>query len=219
MAQEYWNKEFHGESVDIPHGRVRHQLINAENPFATRSTQEISNKPNTHFRVRVDQVENKITKQQFPYTVAEIGPSVGIVALDNEGKVYLVGQWRYTFEKYSWEIPTGLQKVGEDPLTAAKRELHEETGLEAKRWEDIGTVDNSNGSTKDVGHLFLATDLIHAKANPDPNEVLQVESVCLWEAVELVYENKITESLSIAAILKAVRFLTTRGLQSNRKRQ
>lgn len=211
-SKKYWKKEFGLTKVDIPSSQKRYALQDGENPFIIHSTRIICDKPQTWFRVRADKLEDKQTGKQFEYTIAEIGPSVGIVALDSNENLCLVGQWRYTLNKYSWEIPTGVIEPGENELAAAKRELLEETGLEANNWIKLGTIDNSNGSTIDEGHLFFATGLTQLQSHRDPHEIIKTGSISLLEAIELVYENRITESLSIAAILKAAHYLTTNDL-------
>src|SRR5436305_1444194 len=109
------------------------------------------------------------------YGVVELRPSVGVVALNTSLEIVLVGQWRYPLAGYSWEIPRGGSKPGEVDLErVAERELREETGVEAKTWKPLGSVDVNNGITTDVEHLFLATDLeIHEK-HVDPEEELDV---------------------------------------------
>lgn len=175
----------------------------------TPEKEVLCDRPKAWFRVRLDEVEIVRTKKRFEYTVAEIGPSVGIIALDEEEKITIVGQWRYTLSKYSWEIPTGIVDQGESVLEAAKRELREEAGLIAKDWTKLGTIDNSNGATTDVGHLFLASGLTKVDRHPGENEVIELGSIDLWRAVELVYKNEITESLSVGAILKAAHYVAT----------
>lgn len=217
LARKYWKRKFPGASIDELIGRGRekriHHLPKGEKLLLTNSTQVICDKPQTWFRVRLDEVENIKTKEKSKYTVAEIGPSVGIVTLDENENITLVGQWRYTLDKYSWEIPTGVIEKGENEFEAAERELIEETGLKAAKFTKLGTIDNSNGSTIDVGHLFLATGLTQLKPRREPNEVIEMDTVSLWEAIELVYENEITESLSVAAILKAGHYLSRFGLK------
>jgi 8-oxo-dGTP pyrophosphatase MutT (NUDIX family) len=75
------------------------------------------------------------------YGVVELPPAAGIVAMNAHHQIILVGQWRYVHNKFSWEIPTGSSEAGESILTAAKRELLEETGIEAEDWIPLGTID------------------------------------------------------------------------------
>ncbi|MBN2008943.1 NUDIX hydrolase [candidate division KSB1 bacterium] len=185
-------------SSDLPDGK---------NPFETIDSHNLGQPPATWYPIRIDTVRNLLTGNSFHYTVSEIGPSVAIVAMDDDGYIFLVGQWRYTFGKYSWELPSGSAADKENLRDAAKRELREETGLIADSWTKLGTVDNCNGATIDEGHLFLATNLALFPATPDPNEIIQRVRIPFSEAVSLVFSNRITESLSIAAILKAKHLL------------
>ncbi|MDQ6678113.1 MAG: NUDIX hydrolase [Acidobacteriota bacterium] len=138
------------------------------------------------------------------YGVVEIRPSVGVIARNGRGEIALVGQYRYTLSRYTWEIPRGGSFPGEtDMLAVAQRELREETGVEAGHWQTLGAVDVCNGVTTDVQHLFLATALTHTVAQPDPVEDLTLRWVAFDDAVRMVLENQITEVCSAAAILKA----------------
>jgi 8-oxo-dGTP pyrophosphatase MutT (NUDIX family) len=137
------------------------------------------------------------------YGVVEIPPSCGIVAIGGDGRIALVGQWRYVHDRFSLEIPTGGSEAGETPLDAARRELAEETGLRAARWTALGTVDNSNGVTTDVAHIFLALDLAAGPAAAAGNEPVELSWMPFPDAVRAVMTGEITESVSVAGILKA----------------
>jgi 8-oxo-dGTP pyrophosphatase MutT (NUDIX family) len=137
------------------------------------------------------------------YGVVEIPPSCGIVAVRRDGQIALVGQWRYVHDKFSLEIPTGGSEPGETPLEAARRELAEETGLRAGRWTALGTIDNSNGVTTDIAHIFLAQDLVSGPAADDGNEPVELSWRPFPDAVRSVMAGEITESVSVAGILKA----------------
>lgn len=137
------------------------------------------------------------------YGVVEIRPSVAVVALDERGRIALVGQWRYPQNKYSWEVPRGGSDEGETDLAAtARRELREEAGLEASRWESLGAVDLNNGVTTDVEHFFLATGLTSVPPANGPEERIAVRWVPFEEAVEMALSGAITEVCTVAAILK-----------------
>lgn len=129
-------------------------------------------------------------------------PSCGVVAINDDGQIALVGQWRYVHGRYSLEIPTGGSEEGEAPLDVAKRELLEETGLTAADWTALGTVDNSNGATTDVAHLFLARNLTSGPAVSQGDEQVELRWMPFVDAVLSVMKGEITESVSVAAILK-----------------
>ena len=136
------------------------------------------------------------------YGVVEMPPSCGIVAIDDRDQIAMVSQWRYTLGKMSVEIPTGGAAHGEMPLDAAKRELSEETGLAAVSWTPLGTIDNSNGITTDVAHMFLARQLSAGPVNKQGDEELELHWINFADAVSLVMAGEVTESVSVAAILK-----------------
>lgn len=131
--------------------------------------------------------------------------AVGVIPLDDSGNTYLVGQFRFPLEEYSWEIPEGGCPFGEDILAAAQRELLEETGLKAEKWTMISKIHTSNSVCNEVGFVFLAETLTQGNAEPEETEDLKIRKVSLKEAVELVMNNQITDSISIAGILKAAR--------------
>lgn len=133
--------------------------------------------------------------------------AIGIVPVDDDGFVYLVGQYRYPLDEYSWEIPEGGGPIGEDPLAAAQRELKEETGLTADRWQQIGRVHTSNSVTDEEGFVFLAQGLIQGEPQPEETEELVLRCVPLAEAVAMVMRSEITDSISICGIMVAARLL------------
>src|SRR5580704_3550286 len=105
------------------------------NPWRTLSSRTIYQNP--WLTLREDKVIRPDGAEGI-YSVVEIRPSCGIVAIDEDDRIALVGQWRYVHDRYSLEIPTGGSEQGETPLDAAKRELTEETGLTAKAWTALG---------------------------------------------------------------------------------
>jgi 8-oxo-dGTP pyrophosphatase MutT (NUDIX family) len=152
--------------------------------------------------VREDQVIRPDGKPGV-YGVVEIRPSIGVVAIDERDRVALVGQWRYSVNRYSWEVPRGGSHPGEtDMLEVAKRELAEETGLRAAHWHVLGPVDVCNGVADDVQTLFLATGLSVAGMRLDPEEDISVAWHPFEEAVGMAMDGRITEVCSIAAILR-----------------
>src|SRR5690606_14582902 len=120
---------------------------------------------------------------------------------------YLVGQFRYPLGEYSWEIPEGGGLLEHDPLDAAKRELKEETGLVATFWERIGRIHTSNSVTDEEGFIYLARGLSQEQAAPEETEDLQVRRLPLRDAVDMVMNGEITDSLSMCGILMVARML------------
>jgi 8-oxo-dGTP pyrophosphatase MutT (NUDIX family) len=170
------------------------------NPWKTLSSQVTYQ--NAWLRVREDQV---IRPDGGPgiYGVVEIRPSVGILAFNAAGELAIAGQWRYTLNRYSFEIVRGGSAEGEtDFLGTAKRELREEAGMEARCWEKFGSVDVCNGVTTDIQHLFVARDLTFVGTDQDPYEEIHTEWRPFEEVVQMIFDGVITEVCSIAAILK-----------------
>ncbi len=157
---------------------------------------------NAWLRVREDQVIRPDGKPGI-YGVVEIRPSVGVVALNERDEIVLVGQWRYTLNRYSWEIPRGGSRADEtDIQQAAERELAEEAGVHAALWQAMGTVDVGNGVLDDVQHFYLATELTATNTNFDPEEEISIVWKPFDEAVKMAMDGTITEVCSIAAILR-----------------
>lgn len=126
--------------------------------------------------------------------------AAGVVAIDAEDRVVLVGQHRYTLDGYSWEIPEGGVPAGETALAGAQRELREETGVEAATWRELANVDLSNSISDERAVLFVATDLVIGEPDPDPTEALTIRWVPFGEAVAMTRDGRITDVMSVAAI-------------------
>jgi 8-oxo-dGTP pyrophosphatase MutT (NUDIX family) len=126
--------------------------------------------------------------------------AVGIVALDADDRVVLVGQHRYPLDTYSWEIPEGGVPAGEDPLDGARRELREETGVVAASWREIGRFHLSNSVTDEAGILYLATDLTQEPAAPEATEELAIRWVPFEEALAMTLDERISDAMTIMGI-------------------
>lgn len=177
------------------------------NPWKTLSSKLMYQ--NQWLRVREDRVIRPDGNEGV-YGVVELPPSVAVVALNDRDEVLLVGQWRYTHGKFSWEIPTGGSEAGEGILDAARRELREEGGVLAAEWRALGSIDNSNGVTTDISHLFCATMLSPTVRHEDPTEMLSVKWIPFSQAVSDVMSGVMTESGTVAGILKTHLHRSTR---------
>lgn len=179
-----------------------------DNPWKTLSSKLVYSNP--WIRVREDQV---ITPQGRSgiYGVVEAKPAIGIVPLTKDLFTYLVGQYRYTLDTYSWEIPEGGAEKNETLLKGAKRELQEETGLSAKKWIELGQLYTSNCFTNERAYIFIAENLKQGAAEPDPTEVLTLKKISFLDAWQMVLNQEIKDSLTITALMRTYHFLQQEG--------
>ncbi len=131
--------------------------------------------------------------------------AVGVIPLDGEGNTYLVGQYRYPLDEYSWEIPEGGAPLGTDLLDSARRELQEETGLVAHTWTKLARIHTSNSATDEEGFIYLAEGLTPGPHAPEETEALHVLKLPLAEAIQWVMDGRITDSISMAGLLLLAR--------------
>ncbi len=137
------------------------------------------------------------------YGVVETRIATAVIALTPEREVYLVGQFRYTMDVYSWELIEGGTEPGEDPLTAIQRELKEEAGLVAKRWRQLGDeIHLSNCISSETGYVFVAEDLTQCEPDPDGTEVLQIKKVPFDECLRMMDEGIIKDAVSIVGLMR-----------------
>ena len=169
---------------------------------------------NPWISVREDQVLNPGGGRGIYGVVTMKNKALGIVPVDEEGNTWLVGQYRYALNAYSWEIPMGGGPVGLDILASAQRELREETGLTAARWTRIARLHTSNSVTDEEGFVFLAEGLTQGHLEPEETEALHLWKLPLSQAVALVMADRITDSVSVAGLLKAEKVLALRAMKN-----
>ena len=153
-------------------------------------------------RLRVDTVALPNGKTSLREVVEHPG-GVGILALDENGCVPMVTQYRYAFSRTLLEIPAGKREPGEEPFVTARRELREETGAIAESWTPLGSLIASPGCYDEVLYLYLAQDLHYGATDPDEDEFLAVERMPLDQLARLCLEGEVTDAKTVCAVLKA----------------
>ncbi|WP_422926565.1 NUDIX domain-containing protein [Singulisphaera sp. PoT] len=177
------------------------------NPWTTLSTRVVYD--NLWIQVREDQVLRPDGQPGIYGVVHFRNKAVGVLPVDDEGRIWLVGQYRYPVGGYSWEIPEGGGNEDEPIEDTALRELREETGFKAGRLELISTTHLSNSVSDEIAYVFRATDLIPGESEPEGSERLQVKRVEWSEAWQMLQRGQITDSMSVIALLnEAVRRAT-----------
>lgn len=177
----------------------------AKNPWRKLSSRLVYK--NDWITLREDQVITPSGTKGI-YGIVEPYPAIGVVPITDDGYTYLIGQYRYTLNIYSWEIPEGGGKAEESIFEGAKRELLEETGLSASKWAYLGSIYTSNSFTNEVAYLYLCWNLSQGANNPDHTEELEIKKVPFNEAWEMVENGVIKDAMSIIALLKARETLT-----------
>lgn len=174
-----------------------------ENPWKTKKIKPIYENP--WIKIEEHDVINPAGNIGIYGKVCFKNKAIGIIPLDEEGNTWLVGQYRYALNEYSWEIPMGGSLIEQDILLGAQRELKEETGYIANKWTEIMRIHTSNSVTDEEGYVFLAEDLTPGETEFEETEKITVLKLPLKEAIQKVMNGEITDSISIAGLLKVAK--------------
>ncbi len=177
-----------------------HEKTQETNPWKTLSSQLVYENP--WLSLTEHQVINPGGGEGIYGEVHFKNYAIGIVAMDEDDQIWLVGQYRFPLKQYSWELPEGGGPFDQDPLDSAKRELLEETGLVAKEWSEVLRMHLSNSVSDELAIIYLAKDFTQLAPEPEETEQLQVKKVAFEEAYQMVISGEITDSMSVAAILR-----------------
>ena len=171
-----------------------------QNPWKTKSSKAIYENP--WISLTEHQVLNPSGGDGIYGEIHFKNYAIGIIAIDENDDVFLVGQYRFPLKQYSWELPEGGGPLDGNPLDSAKRELLEETGLVAKEWQEVLRMHLSNSVSDELGILYLANNFEQFEAEPEETEQLEVKKIPFEEAYQMVINGEITDSLSVAGILR-----------------
>ncbi|MBI2022374.1 NUDIX hydrolase [Candidatus Daviesbacteria bacterium] len=179
-------------------------------PFQLKKTWKKLNQKIVHknpwFNIRQDFVV-KPNNSKSDYFVLEIPQAVFAVALTYKQEVYLVLQYRYPTDRFSWEVPGG-RSDDMDPLEAAKKELQEETGLIADTWQKVGDFQTMKGIANEISNVFLARGLIETEEHTQKEEgILEVKKVPFKKSLEMIKSGEITDGQTIAALTQVGLYL------------
>jgi 8-oxo-dGTP pyrophosphatase MutT (NUDIX family) len=170
----------------------------AVGPWVRRTRRQVY--ANAWITVWHDEVDRPDGSEGIYGVVHYANEAVGVVVLDEEDRVLLVGQYRYTLGGYFWELPEGGSPPGEPAVEGAKRELREETGVIAEDWRPLLRFTLSNSITDEAGILFAARATEHGEPDPDPTEDLAMRWVPFDEAMAMIGRGEIVDGMSIMAL-------------------
>ncbi len=180
-----------------------------ENPWKILSTKEHYDNP------WVNVVEHQVTNPAGNpgiYSVVHVkNLAICVLHMDEAYNTWVVGQYRFPVEEYSWEIPEGGGPLDTDPLASAKRELLEECGIAAQQWMQIASCHLSNSGTDEKAIIYIAKGLSFQASSPEETEILEVRKIPFETLFQMVMNNEVMDAPTIIAVLKT-RQLITSGL-------
>lgn len=137
---------------------------------------------------------------------------VAVVAVDDDGYVYMVRQYRIPYDEIMLEVPAGKLDMGENPDLAACRELREETGLVADKIVSMGNFYPTVGFCDENLRMYIATGLHQGDTDPDEDEFIDVEKIHMDTLTDMIMNNEIRDGKTIAAVLKAREYINRHNI-------
>ncbi|MEM7549157.1 MAG: NUDIX hydrolase [Bacteroidota bacterium] len=175
-------------------------MSKTKNPWKTLSVEKVYDNP--WIKVEEHQVLNPSGNNGIYGKVHFKNLAIAVIPLDEDFNTWIVGQYRYTLDEYSWEVPMGGGKMADTILSSAQRELKEETGLTASKWQNFLKIHTSNSVTDEVGYAFVAEGLTEGETEFEDTEDLKIQKLPFRQVYEMVLNGEITDCLSVASILK-----------------
>ena len=172
----------------------KNQTPSRNGPWAVHETQTAFENP--WIRVESSAVSHPDGSPGTYGVVRYANQAIGVLPIDEAGQTWIVGQHRFPFDAYSWELPEGGGPKGEEPLRAAQRELAEETGLSAANWLALGRWHLSNSVSDEAAIGYLAWGLSEGEARPEPSEALTVRKVAFSELASMCLDGEITDAFT-----------------------
>lgn len=171
-----------------------------KNPWKTTKSEWVYDTP--WIGVKRHEVINPAGNPGIYSTIHFKNKAIGVIPLDHENNTWIVGQYRFPLGAYSWEIPEGGGNPDIPYQESAARELLEETGIRAGKYELLLTMDLSNSVSDEEAIVYVARDLTFEEAEPEETEVLQIKKLPFQELFQMVMDGKIRDAISVAAVLK-----------------
>lgn len=174
-------------------------MTDRSNPWVTLSTER--HYEDHYVGLDLDQLRHE-SGREHPHVALRFKVfGIAVAPIDPQGRVTLIGQYRYVLDRFTWELPRGSDPVDDNALDTARRELEEETGDRAESWLQLLRLDASPGLSNERVPGFVAWDLTRGPAAPDPMESLRIRRIPFADAVSEALTGAITDGPSVALLL------------------
>ncbi len=171
-------------------------MAHERNPYTQLSRKVVYTNP----WMTVVEDETEVDGKKGIYSIVQKNDGAAIIAFTKDHNILLVGQWRYPAESYSWELPMGGIEEGESLEDAGNRELMEEAGYKAERWEHLGSYHTANGHSSHKMQLAVAHGLEKATATQDEAHDIVVQEVTMETCEEMVKNGDIFDGPTLSAL-------------------